>query len=59
MDTNPKIYMHVHTGSVDTREGWIASSYDPSELDMRGLTASEAFAEDEGVTLIEVAEHGN
>jgi hypothetical protein len=45
-------YMHKETGSTDTREGWEAS-YDPEELEARGLTASEAFDEDEGETLIE------
>lgn len=47
------MYMHKETGSVDTREGWIAS-YDAEELEARGLTAEEAFAEDEGTTLFEV-----
>lgn len=46
-------YMHVETGSVDTRDGWI-SSYDPQELEDRGITAEQAFDEDEGVTLIEI-----
>ena len=46
-------YISKYTGSTDTREGWI-SSYDLEELDDRGLTAEQAFAEDEGVTLFEV-----
>jgi len=45
-------YTHRETGSTDTREGWEAS-YDPQELKARSLTASEAFDEDEGETLIE------
>jgi hypothetical protein len=44
-------YMHKETGAVDDRDGWIAS-YTTEELDRRGLTAEEAFTEDEGVTLI-------
>lgn len=47
-----KRYTHKETGSVDTREGWIAS-YDPQELEERGLTAEQAFDEDDGVSLIE------
>jgi hypothetical protein len=39
--------------SVDTRDGWIAS-YPAEELAERGLTAEEAFALDEGITLFEV-----
>lgn len=46
-------YMHIHTGSVDTKEGWM-ESYDAEELAARGLTAEEAFIEDEGVTLISI-----
>ncbi len=45
-------FLHVVTGTLDTREGWVAS-YDREELEARGLTADEAFAADEGVTLIE------
>lgn len=45
-------YIHIHTGSIDTRDGWIAS-YATEELDERGITAEQAFDEDEGVTLIE------
>ena len=45
-------YMHKETGATDTREGWEAS-YDPEELEARGLTAAEAFDEDEGETLLE------
>ena len=50
MNTRPT-YMHIHTGSVDIGEGWI-QSYDPSELEMRGLTASEAFDEDHNEYLL-------
>jgi hypothetical protein len=46
-------YIHIHTGAIDTREGWVAS-YDSEELEARGLTAEQAFDEDEGVTLVEV-----
>lgn len=49
------LYMHKETGSTDTAEGWI-SSYDAEELEARGLTAAEAFAEDVDVTLFPVAE---
>ena len=45
-------YIHIHTGAVDTREGWLAS-YSRDELEARGLPAEEAFLEDAGVTLIE------
>jgi len=48
-----KTYMHKMTGSVDTREGW-AASYNKEELSGRGLTAQEAFDEDEGETFFEV-----
>lgn len=44
-------FIHIETGNKDTREGWI-SSYDIEELEERGLTAAQAFAEDEGKTLI-------
>jgi len=44
-------YEHAHTGSVATQEDW-ELSYAPEELEARGLTASEAFAEDEGETLL-------
>ena len=47
------MYMHKETGSIDSKEGWI-SSYSQEELEARGLTAEEAFADDEGVTLIEI-----
>ena len=50
-----KKYMHIVTGSTDTREGWIAS-YATDELAARGLTAEEAFDEDEGVSLVETDE---
>lgn len=46
-------YMHKETGSTDDRDGWIAS-YTTEELEERGLTAEEAFDEDEGVTLFEL-----
>ena len=45
-------FMHIVTGAIDSREGWIAS-YDTDELTARGLTASEAFDEDDGTTLIQ------
>jgi len=48
-------YMHKETGSVDTRDGWVAS-YDAEELAERALTGEEAFDEDEGDTLIELDE---
>lgn len=48
-----KLYIHAHTGMIDTREGWILS-YLPEELEERGLTAEQAFEQDEGVTLFEV-----
>ena len=47
-----KIFIHIETGSIDTKEGWI-SSYLIEELEERGLTAEEAFIEDEGITLFE------
>lgn len=46
-------YMHVKTGTQDTREGWI-ESYDAEELKERGLTAEQAFDEDVGNTLCEL-----
>ncbi len=46
-----RIYVHIHTGSADTAEGWI-NSYDKRELEARGLSADEAFSEDLYVTLI-------
>ena len=48
-------YTHKETGSTDTADGW-QSSYDAEELEARGLTAAEAFAEDVDVTLFAVAE---
>lgn len=48
-------YMHKETGSVDTREGWIAS-YNAEELEERGISAEEAFDFDEGDSLIELDE---
>jgi hypothetical protein len=50
-----KKYMHTETGSVDTKEGWICS-YAAEELEARGISAEEAFSEDEDVTLVEVKE---
>ena len=47
-----ELYEHYVTGEVDTKEGWI-SSCDVEELELRGLTAEEAFAEDDEVTLFE------
>jgi len=46
-------YMHKETGSVDDREGWIAS-YSAEELAERNLTAEQAFDEDEGRTLFRI-----
>ena len=46
-------YIHIHTGSIDTREGWIVA-YSLEELEERKLTAEQAFNEDEGETLIKV-----
>jgi hypothetical protein len=46
-------YMHKETGSIDNRDGWIAS-YDTDELDARKLTAEQAFGEDEGETLFQI-----
>lgn len=50
-----KRYIHIHTGAVDTKEGWVLS-YDQEELDARGLglTAEQAFEEDDGITLMEI-----
>lgn len=45
---------HEATGWVASREEWVAS-YDADELEERGLTAEEAFAEDEW-SFIEVDE---
>ena len=50
-----KKYTHKETGTTDTREGWLCS-YDAEELEVRGLTAEEAFDADEGVTLFEEEE---
>jgi len=50
-----KRYMHLSTGAIDTKEGWI-DSYLPEELEERGLTAEQAFFEDDGGSLIEVEE---
>lgn len=47
-------YMHIMTGSIDTREGWI-ESYSADELSSRGLKSGKiAFIVDEGVTLIKI-----
>lgn len=46
-------YVHIMTGVINTRAGW-ESSYDPEELELRGLTAAEAFAEDLYVTLVPI-----
>lgn len=48
-----KMYMNVHTGSVDTRDNWLLS-YTEEELEDRWLTAEEAWEEDEGTHLLEV-----
>jgi hypothetical protein len=45
-----RIYIHSETGAQDDREGWIGS-YDPEELEERGISAERAFDEDEGQTL--------
>lgn len=45
-----RLYIHSDTGAINTKEGWI-ESYDPEELEDRGLTADQAFAEDDEVTL--------
>jgi hypothetical protein len=50
-----KLFTHVHTGAIDTQEGWVAS-YDSEELEQRGLTAEQAFDEDESTTLLETTE---
>ena len=47
-------YMHKETGSINTKENWVAS-YDPEELEERGLSAEEAFKADEGKTLFKLA----
>ena len=47
------LYMHVETGSCDTKEGWI-SSYDKEELSERGIDAESAFEQDVGSTLMKV-----
>ena len=49
-------YIHKHTASIDTREGW-EDSYSPEELESRELTAKEAFDEDEGETLFKIEPH--
>jgi hypothetical protein len=46
-------YMHKETGSIDSRDGWIAS-YSADELDARNLTAEQAFNADEGETLFQI-----
>ena len=51
-------YMHMQTGAVDVREEWI-EAYSEEELERRGLTAEQAFQEDDGETLIEVIKDEN
>jgi len=52
--TNEATKYILKDGSViDTREGWIAS-YSVEELELRRLTAEEAFEADVGNTLIEI-----
>lgn len=46
-------YMHKETGTIQTREDWICS-YDSEELEARGISAEQAFKEDQGRTLLEV-----
>ena len=48
-----KKYMHIVTGEVDTRDGWM-SSYDDEELSLRDISAMDAFESDLGQTLLEV-----
>ena len=43
-------YIHKETGAFDSQSGWI-ESYTAEELAGRGLTAEQAFEEDEGETL--------
>jgi hypothetical protein len=50
---NDQQYAHIKTGCQDTRDGWI-SSYTDEELEERGLTAEQAFDEDDGVTLYQL-----
>jgi len=38
-------YMHVETGSIDNKDGWILS-YAGEELEERNVTAETAFAAD-------------
>lgn len=52
-ETGKKLYSHIETAAIDTKEGW-TDSYNSEELETRNLTAEEAFDEDEGVTLLEV-----
>jgi hypothetical protein len=47
------MYMHKETGNIDTREGW-ELSYDTQEIELRKLTAKQAFDEDVDVTLFEI-----
>ena len=48
-------YIHKMTGSIDDKDGWIAS-YTIEELEHRGVTAEQAFTKDVGVTLFELAD---
>ena len=50
-----ELLIHKETGSVDTREGWLAS-YDPEELAERNLTAEEALISDLFRTLFPIEE---
>lgn len=50
-----QFYTHKETGSVASMEDWI-EGYDQQELAARGLTAEEAFEEDDGTTLFLVEE---
>jgi len=56
--TGTRRYMHVATGALDDRAGW-RSSYTRDELADRGLTAAQAFAQDEGRTLHAVEYDGH
>jgi hypothetical protein len=47
------LYMHVQTGSVDTRENW-ELCYCEDELESRQKSASKCFDEDMNKTLFEV-----
>lgn len=50
------LYMYIHTGSVDTEEGWV-TSYDKEELEEDGYeTAEEAWRDHVGKDFVEVVE---